>query len=69
MPNLCTINEKAFKKELQRLLGLGVIERVSDNDNSGYGSPAFMVLKLEGTVRFVTDFDKVNATVKSPLCH
>lgn len=58
------INEEAFKRELQRLLGLGVIERVPDNDDSGYGSPAFMVPKPDGTVRFVTDFRKVNATIK-----
>ena len=57
------INEEAFKKELMRLVELGVLERVPDDEDSGYGSPAFIIPKADKTVRFVTDFRKVNATV------
>jgi hypothetical protein len=58
------INEEAFKKELMRLVELGVLERVPADEDSGYGSPAFIIPKSDMTVRFVTDFRRVNATVK-----
>lgn len=55
------IHREVFRKELQRLVELGVLRRVAE---SAYGSPAFLVPKPDGRVRFVTDFRKVNQTIK-----
>ena len=60
------INEEAFKKELMRLVELGVLERVPDDEDSGYGSPAFIIPKADKMVCFVTDFRKVNAVNRKP---
>ena len=58
------INEEAFKRELMRMVDMGVLERVPADEDSGYGSPAFIIPKSDMTVRFVTDFRRINATVK-----
>ena len=55
------INREAFRTEIKRLVDLKVLEPVAE---SQYGSPAFIVPKPDRTVRFVTDFRRVNATVK-----
>jgi hypothetical protein len=53
------INREAFRTEIKRLVDLKVLEPVAE---SQYGSPAFIVPKPDRTVRFVTDFRRVNAT-------
>ena len=53
------INREAFRTEIKRLVDLKVLEPVVE---SQYGSPAFIVPKPDRTVRFVTDFRRVNAT-------
>lgn len=54
------INKETFKKELERLESIGVLERVQE---SQWGTPVFIIPKKEGTVRFVTDFRKVNGQI------
>ena len=54
------INKETFKKELLRLVEIGVLERV---EQSEYGTPVFIIPKKEGTVRFLTDFRRVNQTI------
>ena len=54
------INKETFKKELLRLVDIGVLDRV---EQSEYGTPVFIVPKKEGTVRFLTDFRRVNKTI------
>ena len=55
------IHRELFRRELQQLVDLGVLRRVAE---SAYGSPAFLIPKPDSSVRFVTDFRKVNATIK-----
>ncbi|GFH49966.1 hypothetical protein CTEN210_06442 [Chaetoceros tenuissimus] len=54
------INKETFKKELERLVKIGVLEVVHESE---WGTPVFIIPKKEGTVRFVTDFRKVNGLV------
>ena len=49
-----------FKKELDGLIEIGVLEVVHESE---WGTPVFIIPKKEGTVRFVTDFRKVNGQV------
>ena len=47
------------------LVELGVLERVPDDEDSGYGGPpVFIIPKADKMVRFVTDFRKMKVTVK-----
>lgn len=55
------INKETFKKELLRLVEIGVLERVNESE---WGTPVFIIPKKEGTVRFITDFRKVNGLIK-----
>ena len=54
------INKETFKKELLCLVDIGVLDRV---EQSEYGTPVFIIPKKEGTVRFITDFRRVNKTI------
>lgn len=46
-----------FKKELQRLVDLGVLAKEHE---SPWASPSFLIPKTDGSVRFLTDFRKLN---------
>ncbi len=50
-----------FKKELDRLVKLGVLETVQESE---WGSPTFIVPKKDNKVRFVSDFRRLNAKLK-----
>lgn len=54
------INEETFKKEIQRMVQIGVLER---DTTSNYSSPSFIIPKKNGTVRFVSDFRKLNKII------
>jgi hypothetical protein len=54
------INKETFKKELLRLVDIGVLTPVQ---SSAYGTPVFIIPKKEGTVRFLSDYRKVNQTI------
>ena len=63
------IHESTFKKDLDRLVKIGVLTKVN---HSEWAAPAFIVPKKDGRVRFVTDFRKLNAQIKRspyPLPH
>ena len=53
--------KKTFKKELDRLVGLGVLEPVQESE---WGSPTFIVPKKDDRIRFVSDFRRLNAKLK-----
>ena len=54
------INKETFRKELMRLVKIGVLEPVQESE---YGTPVFIIPKKEGTVRFITDFRQVNSQI------
>ena len=51
------INKATFKKELLRLVDIGVLTPVQQSE---YGTPVFIIPKKEGTVRFLTDYRRIN---------
>jgi len=55
------INREAFHREIECLVDLKILEPTAE---SQYGSPAFIVPKPDRTVRFVTDFKRINSMVK-----
>jgi hypothetical protein len=55
------INKATFKKELQRLVEIGVLTPVQQSE---YGTPVFIISKKEGTVRFLTDYRRINQGIQ-----
>ena len=53
--------KETFKKELERLENLGVLEKVQSSE---WGSPTFIIPKKDGRVRFISDFRKLNQKIK-----
>jgi hypothetical protein len=51
------IHSETIKKEVKRLVELGVLKK---QPTSEWASPSFIQPKKNGTVRFLTDFRKVN---------
>ena len=54
------IHEETLKKEIQRLIELGVLERCGASE---WASPSFIIPKPNGTVRFLTDMRQVNKRI------
>ena len=51
------IHEHTLKVELDRLVKLGVLKQIND---SNWAAPAFIILKKDATVRFISDFRVLN---------
>ena len=49
-----------FKREVERLVELGVLK---PQPHSEWGSPAFIIEKKSGQVRFLTDFREINKRI------
>ena len=54
------INKRAFKIELEHFKKIGFLERVQESE---LGTPVFIIPKKEVTVRFLTNFRKVNGLI------
>ena len=54
------IHKETFRKEFKRLVEIGVLEPI---EGSEWGSPTFVIPKSQGTVRFVSDFCRLNAKI------
>ena len=52
--------EQTLKKEVERLIKIGVLEKCSDSE---WASPTFIIPKKNGTVRFITDLRQVNKRI------
>ena len=58
------INKIFFQKELKRLVEILVLTTVQQRK---YGTPIFIISKKEGTVRFITEYCRLNQKlVKNP---
>ena len=55
------IHKETFRKELLRLVEIGVLEEVQSSE---WGSPTFIIPKKDGKVRFISDFRKLNSRIK-----
>ena len=51
------INKETFRKELKRLVEIGVLTPVQ---KSKYGTPVFIIPKKEGTARLITYYLRLN---------
>ena len=51
------INKETLFKELRRLVEIGVLTPVQQNQ---YGTPIFIIPNKEGTVRFITEYHRLN---------
>ena len=63
------IHEQTFKKDLDRLVGAGVLRKIN---HSEWAAPTFIIPKKDGRVRFVTDFRRLNKQIRRtpyPLPH
>jgi hypothetical protein len=56
-----TTNHDTLKYEIERLVKLGVLIRCSDSE---WAAPTFIIPKKNGTVRFISDFRKMNEMLK-----
>ena len=54
------INNETFRKDLRRLVEIGVFTPVQ---KSQCGKPVFIIPKKEGTVRFITDYRNFNQKI------
>ena len=55
------IHEETLKKEVERLVKIGVLKRIN---NSEWAAPTFIIPKKNGTVRFISDFRELNKRIK-----
>jgi hypothetical protein len=62
--NLPKAYETVAKKEIERLVSIGVLKRLPWNDDSPWASPSFGVPKKTGDIRIVTDFRQLNKWVE-----
>ena len=54
-----------LKKEVDRLVEIGVLEKVDDNSKAGpWCAPSFIIPKKDGRVRFITDYRELNKCIK-----
>ena len=54
------IHKETLKKEVTRLVNLGVLKK---QPSSEWASPTFIILKLNQTVRFISNFREVNKRI------
>ena len=54
------VHKETFKKEVERLRGLGVLKWQSESE---WALPSFIVPKQNQTVQFVSDFREVNKRI------
>lgn len=57
------IHKETLKKEVDRLVEIGVLEKISGEECGGWASPSFIIAKPNGQVRFLTDFREVNKRI------
>ena len=55
------IHEETLKKEVERLVKIGVLKRIN---NSEWAAPTFIIPKKNGTVRFISDFRELNKRIR-----
>ena len=56
--------ERPMKKEIQRMVAIGVLEKLLHDDDSPWASPSFCQAKKTGDIRILTDFRKMNAAIQ-----
>jgi len=57
------IHEDVIKKEVDRLVEIDVLEKITSAQSGGWGSPSFIIAKSNGQVRFLSDLREVNKRI------
>lgn len=57
------IHELTLRKEVDRLVEIDVLEKISSDEANGWGSPSFIIAKANGQVRFLSDLREVNKRI------
>jgi transposase InsO family protein len=52
------------QKEVERLIEIGVLEKVDGSTAGPWCAPSFVIPKKDGTVRFITDFRELNKAIE-----
>ena len=55
------VHEKTLKMECDRLCAAGVLREINDSE---WAAPCFIIPKKDGTVRFISDFRKLNKRIR-----
>lgn len=55
------VHEATLRKDVERLCKLGVLRKCNDSE---WAAPSFIIPKKNGTVRFISDFRKLNSLLK-----
>ena len=65
--NLPKAYEYTAKKEIQRMVEIGVLKELPWHDDSPWASPTFGIPKKTGDIRIITDFRELNKWVEVDL--
>ena len=58
------VHLETLKKEVQRLVDIGVLEVVDGGKAGPWCAPSFIIPKKDGRVRFITDFRELNKAIQ-----
>ena len=58
---IAIIHDQTLRTEVERLCSIGVLQKVN---RSEWAAPTFIIPKKNGTVRFISDFRKLNKRIK-----
>ena len=54
---------KVFQREIDRLEKIGVLRKETEKTASAWASPSFIITKSDDSVRFLSDFRKLNTII------
>ena len=57
------VHIETVKKEVQRLVDIGVLEPISGTQSGPWCAPSFIIAKKDHRVRFITDYRKLNRCI------
>ena len=55
-------HEPTLKEEVNRLIKIGLLKKIN---NSQWAAPTFIIPKINGTLRYISDFRELNKTIKT----
>ena len=62
LPLILKIDKLTLKKAVDQLIKIGVLKKIH---NSKWAASTCIILNINGTVRFISDFREINKTIKT----